>query len=173
MYACASWTGYTIVNPTVQSTKSAGPLAAAWAVLHFIGDDGYLEIARQVLDATRRITAGIRAIPGLALHGEPDMNLVAFTTTDDTSVFHIVDEMKTRGWYVQPQLRFGSSKENIHLSINPASVRWVDALLADLRACTEIARSLPAAGAGIAHDGGRRASSRGRIVQIASSARLR
>src|SRR5215470_11959403 len=31
MYACANWTGYTIVNPTVQSTKSAGPLAAAWA----------------------------------------------------------------------------------------------------------------------------------------------
>jgi glutamate/tyrosine decarboxylase-like PLP-dependent enzyme len=141
MYACANWSGYTIINPTVQSTKSAGPVAAAWAVLHFIGDDGYLEIARQVLDATRRIAAGIRAVPGLALLAEPDMNLVAFTTTDDTNVFTIVDEMKARGWYVQPQLRFGQSKENIHLSINPASVRWVDAMLADLRACTEIART--------------------------------
>jgi sphinganine-1-phosphate aldolase len=149
MYACANWTGYTIVNPTVQSTKSAGPLAAAWAVLHFIGDDGYLEIARQVLDATRRIAAGIRAIPGLALHGEPDMNLVAFTTTDETSVFHIVDEMKARGWYVQPQLGHGDSKENIHLSINPASVRWVDALLDDLRACVEIARGLPTEGGAV------------------------
>jgi glutamate/tyrosine decarboxylase-like PLP-dependent enzyme len=149
MYACANWTGYTIVNPTVQSTKSAGPVAAAWAVLHFIGDDGYLEIARQVLDATRRIAAGIRAIPGLCLLGEPDMNLVAFTTDDDTSVFHLVDEMKTRGWYVQPQLGFGPSKENVHLSINPASVRWVDALLDDLRACVAVARGLPAEGAAI------------------------
>jgi glutamate/tyrosine decarboxylase-like PLP-dependent enzyme len=149
MYACANWTGYTIINPTVQSTKSAGPVAAAWAVLHFIGDDGYLEIARQVLDATRRVAAGIRAIPGLALLGEPEMNLLAFTTTDETSVFRIVDEMKVRGWYVQPQLRFGDSKENVHLSINPASVRWVDALLADLRACTEIARAQPAQGAAI------------------------
>ena len=144
MYACANWTGYTIINPTVQSTKSAGPVAAAWAVLHFIGDDGYLEIARQVLDATRRIAAGIRAIPGLRLLGEPDMNLVAFTTTDATSVFHVIDEMKLRGWYVQPQLGFGDSKENIHLSINPASVRWVEAMLDDLRACVVIARDLPA-----------------------------
>ena len=40
-----------------------------------------------------------------------------------------------RGWYIQPQLGYGDSKENIHLSINPASVRWVDALLADLDAC--------------------------------------
>ena len=43
IYTCAQWTGYTIINPTVQSTKSAGPLAAAWAVLNFLGDDGYLE----------------------------------------------------------------------------------------------------------------------------------
>ena len=33
IYTCAQWTGYTVINPTVQSTKSAGPLAAAWAVL--------------------------------------------------------------------------------------------------------------------------------------------
>jgi sphinganine-1-phosphate aldolase len=149
IYACANWTGYTIVNPTVQSTKSAGPVAAAWAVLHFIGDDGYLEIARQVLDATRRIAAGIRDVPGLRVLGEPDMSLVAFTTSDQTSVFHVVDEMKARGWYVQPQLGFESSKENIHLSINPASVRWVDALLADLRACVAIARTRPSEGAAL------------------------
>ena len=70
------------------------------------------------------------------------MNLVAFTS-DTVSVFHVIDEMKQRGWYIQPQLGFGDSKENIHLSINPASVRWVDALLADLDACIEIAKGLP------------------------------
>ena len=46
LYACASWTGYTVINTAVQSSKTGGPLAAAWAVLNFIGDDGYLEIAR-------------------------------------------------------------------------------------------------------------------------------
>ncbi len=51
--------------------------------------------------------------------------------------------MKERGWYVQPQLAYGSSPENIHLSINPESVRWADAMLADLRECTEKAKTLP------------------------------
>lgn len=143
IYACANWTGYTIINPTVQSTKSAGPLAAAWAVLNFIGDDGYLEIARQVLDATRRIAAGIEGIDGLRLLGQPEMNLVAFTS-DVASVFHIIDEMKDLGWYIQPQLGLHGSKENIHLSINPASVKWVDALLKDLKTCVDKARSMPA-----------------------------
>ena len=141
IYTCAQWTGYTIVNPTVQSSKSGGPLAACWAVLHFIGDEGYLEIARQVLDATRRIAEGIERIPDLRLLGRPEMNLVAFTS-DTVNVFHIIDEMKVCGWYIQPQLGFHGSKENIHLSVNPASVKWVDDLLVDLAACVEKARAM-------------------------------
>ena len=141
IYTCAQWTGYTVVNPTIQSSKSAGPLAAAWALLHFIGDDGYLEIARQVLDAARRIADAIDEMEDLRLLGRPEMNLVAFTS-DTVSVFHIIDEMKARAWYVQPQLDFRGSKENIHLSINPASVKWVDALLADLRVCVERAKTM-------------------------------
>jgi hypothetical protein len=118
-----------------------GPLAAAWAVLHFIGDEGYLEIARQVLDATQRIADAVDGMEDLRLLGRPEMNLVAFTS-DTVSVFHIIDEMKERSWYVQPQLNFHGSKENIHLSVNPASVKWVDALLADLRVCVEKAKTM-------------------------------
>jgi hypothetical protein len=145
MYACSNWTGYTVVNPTVQSTKSAGPVAAAWAVLHFIGEEGYLARARSMLESTRRIVAAIDAHPDLRLLGRPDMNLLCFTS-DTVNVFHVIDEMKARGWYVQPQLGFGDSKENIHLSINPASARWVDAMLADLRESVEKAKQLPAGG---------------------------
>jgi hypothetical protein len=70
------------------------------------------------------------------------MNLVAFTS-DSVSVFHLIDEMKQRGWYIQPQLGFRGSKENIHLSINPASAKWVDEFIADLRECAEKARAIP------------------------------
>ena len=142
LYACADWSGYTIINSTIQSTKSVGPLAAAWAVLHFFGDDGYLAIARQVLDATHRLVAGIRSIPGLRILGEPDMNLIA-CAADDVDVFHLADAMRARGWYVQPQLSRGSSPANVHLSVNPASVRWVDALLDDLRATSGQLRAAP------------------------------
>jgi glutamate/tyrosine decarboxylase-like PLP-dependent enzyme len=141
MYACSNWTGYTVINPTVQSTKSVGPLAATWAVLNHFGDDGYLELARKVLEATRRIADAIGGIPGLRLLGRPEMNLLAFTS-DEVSVFHVIDEMKQRGWYVQPQLGYGPSRENVHLSIMPSNVRWVDAMLADLRESVEKARQL-------------------------------
>jgi hypothetical protein len=70
------------------------------------------------------------------------MNMLSFTS-DEVSIFHVADEMKERGWYVQPQLAYGSSPENLHLSINPNSERWADDLIVDLEECVEKARLLP------------------------------
>ncbi|MBT9560687.1 MAG: aspartate aminotransferase family protein [Myxococcales bacterium] len=143
LYACSTWAGYTIVNNTVQSTRSAGPMAAAWATLRYLGSEGYLELARRMMDATARVRAGLLAIPGLAIMGDPDMNMLAFTTTDGTSVFHIADEMKERGWTVQPQLSYGPHRANIHLSVNATAPELVDPMLAALAESTVAARTLP------------------------------
>lgn len=142
LYACANWAGYTVVNSTIQSSKSGGPVAAAWAALRFLGDDGYLELCRRMLDGTRRIADGVRRHPDLRLMAEPESNLVAFTS-DTVSVFHIADEMKVRGWYIQPQLGFAGAPANIHLSVGPNNAAQVDALLADLAEAVEAARALP------------------------------
>ncbi len=140
IFACSDWTGYTMINNTIQSSKSGGPLAAAWAVLQFIGDDGYMKYAKGLLDARDRTVAGVNAIPGLRVMGDPEMSLVAFTS-DELSVFAIVDEMKERGFHVQAQLAYGPSKENIHLSISPSNVVWTDALLTELRAAVDAVRA--------------------------------
>jgi sphinganine-1-phosphate aldolase len=132
IYACADWTGYTMINNTVQSSKSGGPMAAAWAVLQFVGDEGYLAYARGLLEAKDKTVAGVKKIEGLRVMSDPEASLVAFTS-DELSVFAIADEMRARGFHVQAQLKLGPSKENIHVSINPANVKWTDDLLAALR----------------------------------------
>lgn len=140
IYACADWTGYTMINNTIQSSKSGGPMAAAWAVLQFVGDEGYLAYAKGLLEAKNKIVAGVNAIPGLRVMGNPEMSLVAFTS-DEVSVFAITDEMKKRGFHVQAQLKHGVSKENIHVSINPSNVKHTDEMLAALRECVDVVRN--------------------------------
>jgi len=142
IYACSEWAGYTIVNATVQSSKSGGPLAGAWATMMCMGEEGYLRITSEMRDATKRYAAGIDAIPGLRVVVPPDMTLVAFTS-DDLPIFHIPDLMKKRGWYVQAQLGYGAYRENVHLSVTHANVPHVDAFLKDLREAVEEARTLP------------------------------
>jgi glutamate/tyrosine decarboxylase-like PLP-dependent enzyme len=142
IFACAEWSGYSVVNPTVQSTKSGGPLAGAWAVLQYVGDAEYLKMAEPLLQAQQSLMDGINGIPELRVLGNPDMPLIAFTS-ESVSVFHVADEMKERGWYVQPQLEFAGSPASIHLTVAPANVQWVEALLEDLSASVAAARELP------------------------------
>lgn len=140
-YACADWTGYTMINATVQSTKSGGPLAAAWATLHAVGADGYRALAQQTLSAKDRLLAGIGSVPGLRVLGEPEMALVALAASDGVDVFTVCDEMAVRGWYVQAQLGYRGLPASIHLTLTASSEQHVDALLADLRECVDTART--------------------------------
>lgn len=139
-YACARWTGYSVLNPTVQSTKSGGPLAAAWAALHAVGDAGYMQLAGTLLAARRRLVAGIGQIDGLRVLGEPDASLLAFTS-NGVDPFVLADEMVLRGWYVQPQLAFGPSPANLHLTLTPASAGLAGAFLSDLAIALDAARA--------------------------------
>lgn len=147
IFACAGWTGYAVVNTAIQSSKSGGPMAAAWAELQLLGDDGYLEIAEKTLTATRKVIAGLGAIPELDIMSKPEFCLVAFTS-EEINIFHLLDEMRALGWYLQPQLASGGSRENVHLSITAAGLPRVDDMLEALRQCVARVKTMGAGGAG-------------------------
>lgn len=142
LYATASWPGYTVINTTLQSTKSGGPLAGAWAVVQQLGDEGYLELGRQVLAATDQLAAGISAIDGLRLLAQPDSTLITVATDTTLDVFTLIDEVNARGWHIQPQLSYGVSPANAHLSLSAATLPHVREFLAALAEAVDAARLL-------------------------------
>ncbi len=139
IFACTDTTAYTLINPTVLSSKSGGPLAGAWAILNYLGEGGYAQIVRAVQAATERLVAGVNAIEGLRVLGQPDMCMFSFAS-DTINVYQLADEMKKRGWYLQGQFSTPLSPRNLHVSVNYGTVDKVEALLADLRACVEITK---------------------------------
>jgi glutamate/tyrosine decarboxylase-like PLP-dependent enzyme len=56
-FGCAGWPGYTMVNPTIASTRSGGPIAAAYATVRHVGDDDYLRLAASTLEAVRELAS--------------------------------------------------------------------------------------------------------------------
>lgn len=142
MFSFAKWLGYTIINPTVQSTKSGGPLAAAWAVLNYVGDDGYLNFAHKKLDAVKKIKQAITQIPELYLMAEPEMTLISFSSKK-VNIFHIIDEMNLKGWYITPSLSFDQIPANIHLSVTLPNVEHTHEFIEDLKESVKTAKSLP------------------------------
>ena len=142
LFAFADWLGYTMINPTIQSTKTGGPLAAAWAVLNYVGEEKYLGFAQKQIDIVREIKEGIEQIPELYMMAEPEMTLISFSSKE-VSVFHIIDEMNLKGWYIQPSLSFDGIPASIHLSVTLANAGHSEAFIKDLKESVEKAKNLP------------------------------
>ncbi|HST67599.1 MAG TPA: aminotransferase class V-fold PLP-dependent enzyme, partial [Mycobacteriales bacterium] len=146
-FAYAGWPGYPVINPTAQSAKTAGPLAAAWAVLRHVGTDGYRDLALAARDALLRLAAGVSAVDGLRVLGVPDSTLLA-VAGDGVDVFVVADELRARGFYAQVQLSLGAVPPTLHFSAHGVSPSTVDALLTALADAVAAARaSGPAAAA--------------------------
>jgi hypothetical protein len=92
--------------------------------------------------ATERLIAGIRAIDGLFVLGQPAMSMFSFAS-NDINVFHLADALRRRGWFLQPQFSTPLSPRNLHVSVTYGVAHNVEALLADLAACVDEVRQAP------------------------------
>jgi sphinganine-1-phosphate aldolase len=91
------WPNGRFTTATLSGTRAGGAVAAAWAVLHHLGRDGYREITRQVLEMTRRYVAGIEAIDGLRMWARPDLSIINFGSAE-VDIFAVADRLAQRGW---------------------------------------------------------------------------
>ncbi len=144
IYACSGWTGYTIINATIQSTKSGGPMAGTWAVMNYLGMAGYKKIAQGLKDATDAYIAGVQKIDGLKILGDPDICLVAVgADSEDVDIFKLCDAMHKRGWHLGPQPAIDNIPPSFHITMLPPNTPIIEQLLSDLAECVEEVRGQP------------------------------
>jgi glutamate/tyrosine decarboxylase-like PLP-dependent enzyme len=125
-----NWLGGFYGSSGVLGTKSGSSMAAAWAVLTFLGDDGYLRVTAAARRACEELAAGIRSIPELRLWAEPEVTLLAFGATEGLDVFAVADALWRRGWYVDRQ----GPPPSLHCTVNAVHDGLIPTFLDDLRA---------------------------------------
>ncbi|MBM3651200.1 MAG: aspartate aminotransferase family protein [Alphaproteobacteria bacterium] len=141
------WERGPYVSYTMQGTRPGGAVASAWAVLHHLGDEGYMRCARLIMDNKAKLLAGIGRIPGLAVLEPSELSIFVTRSSDlALDVGAVSDAMGTRGWLIGRQ----AEPPGIHMHLNPSHHRMVDDYLADLAWAVGEAR---AKGAKSAHAG--------------------
>jgi glutamate/tyrosine decarboxylase-like PLP-dependent enzyme len=141
-----NWLGGMYGSSGILGTKSGGPIASSWAVMHHLGDDGYARLTASARKSTLAITTHIEARPELVLRAHPDTTLVSFGTSESSGldVFAIADKLNSYGWYVDRQ----SPPASIHLTVNAIHEHLVTEFLQDLdRAIDEAGDNVGTAGA--------------------------
>jgi len=121
------WLGGFYASPGMQGSRPGLPMATAWAVMHRLGIDGYKRLTRTTIDATRRIVAGVRAIPELVVLGQPDAHVFAISSAQ-LDVFALGDALHRRRWHLDRQ----KPPDSLHATVSAGNALVIDEFLRDL-----------------------------------------
>jgi len=144
-FVSAEWTGGIYASPSMPGSRPGGLIAAAWAAMITMGEQGYVECAKQIMSASKRIESGVADIRGLKVCGKPDMSVIAFAIDHASpvgqklNIYKISDAMKKRDW----NLNTLQSPPSIHICCTfmhrDAATKFLD----DLRSAVQEVHDFP------------------------------
>jgi sphinganine-1-phosphate aldolase len=130
-----NWLGGLYGSSGVLGTKGGGSMAAAWAVMHHLGNDGYMRVTAAARAACLQLAAAVAEIPELIIRAAPQATLLAFGAADEEGldVFAVADALWRRGWYVDRQ----GPPPSLHCTVSVVHDGKIDAFVTDLRASVD------------------------------------
>ena len=132
-FTTSDWLGGLYGSPAILGTRGGGSLAAAWAVMNHLGEDGYLSLTKRAYETRLTIQSGVAGIHGLAVRGEPEATLLAFgadlavSADERVDIYAVGDSLwKGGGWYVDRQ----TPPDSLHCTVNASHEAQADRFVA-------------------------------------------
>ena len=113
-------------SPAIMGARPAAPIANAWAVMRYLGIDGYTQIMRDLMSTVDKVRAGLVALPGVEIVGDPIGPVLALQSST-IDLYAVADVMDERGW----NLNRNVEPRGLHMVLSPAHTTVADELLAD------------------------------------------
>jgi glutamate/tyrosine decarboxylase-like PLP-dependent enzyme len=128
LFVYSDWPGGFYGSFSMAGARPAAPIAAAWAIMRYLGEDGYLKLAGDLLATTTKIRSAIESTEGLRVIGDPVMSVFAFTA-EELDIGAIGDVMDDRGWNLDRQ----TPPDALHMMLSPKHGSVADRFIEDLR----------------------------------------
>jgi glutamate/tyrosine decarboxylase-like PLP-dependent enzyme len=136
-YEFEDWPRGKYSTQSLVGTRAGGAIAAAWAVMNYLGEDGYMRVTKRVLATRQAIEAGVRKL-GFEVWGKPQLSILTYGSKRE-DIYAVADRMTEKGWFVGRL----AEPRGIHLMLNLTHEPIVDQYLADLAKAREEAARAP------------------------------
>jgi sphinganine-1-phosphate aldolase len=135
------WKGGGIyASPSFPGTRPGGPIAAAWATMKKLGEDGYLELTKKLIETRDYLIKEVEKIPDLELLALPDSTLLAFGSKDKSiGIYAVADQLQKKGWYMDRQ----QTPESIHMTLSPLHAEYIEEFVSDLKVAVQTVKDHP------------------------------
>jgi sphinganine-1-phosphate aldolase len=140
-FVSTDFPGGIYASPTIAGTRPGGAIAAAWASLMSLGEEGFLDHTRRALEATKKIADGVTAIPELEVVTRPDATIVAWRAKPSSGLdtYVIADQLSDRDWLVDRQ----HHPACVHCTVTSNHLPVADDYVRDLRESVAFVKAHP------------------------------
>ncbi|XP_067876512.1 sphingosine-1-phosphate lyase 1 [Heterodontus francisci] len=111
-FVAPDWQGGIYASPSIAGSRPGGIIAACWATMMYIGEDGYVKATKKIIETARHIEAQLRKIKEIFIFGKPEVSVVAIGS-ETFDIFRLSNAMTSKGWNLNT-LQFPSS---IHICV--------------------------------------------------------
>ncbi|KAF6725658.1 Sphingosine-1-phosphate lyase 1 [Oryzias melastigma] len=106
-FVAPDWQGGIYASPSIAGSRPGGIIAACWATMMHMGENGYVDATKKIISTARKIKTGIRKIKGVFVFGDPEVSVVAIGS-DQFDIFRLSNALTSKGWNLNT-LQFPSS----------------------------------------------------------------
>lgn len=138
IFSYTEWPGGIYASQTMTGSRPGGTVAATWAAMKHMGQEGYLKMAKVTMETTKRLIEGINKIPGLKVLGKPDMTVFTFGS-DEVNIYQVADKLQEQGWMLDRLQR----PKCLHCIVGPNQASIVEEFLKDLEIAVDWVRKNP------------------------------
>lgn len=130
-----NWPGGRMITPTLAGTRPGGAISSAWAVMNYLGVEGYKAKQKMVTDAREAIEKGVKLL-GFKILGDPKLGIISFSHPE-LETFSLFKQMYNRGWITS----LTTEPQALHLMLSPFHVQVTHTYLSDLEDAMKQVRS--------------------------------
>ncbi|XP_074648039.1 sphingosine-1-phosphate lyase 1-like [Tubulanus polymorphus] len=132
-FVAPDWLGGIYATATFAGSRSGQVIAATWATLMYIGEEGYVTQTKKIITTTRYMIEKLRLINGIYVIGEPEVSVIGVASLD-FNIYRLYDALTAKGWHLNA-LQFPSS---FHLCVTKLHTHSgvADSFVADVEECT-------------------------------------
>ena len=137
-FSCSDWPGGLYLTTNTSGSRPGVLSAGAWAVMMSIGKQGYIDCAKEIMEATNYIKENSK-FPDLEIIGTPVLNIVAFTSKT-LNPHAIGAALKSIGKWSLNHLQ---NPDAFHLCVTYANAGEASQFVSDLKKAVDLIRDNP------------------------------
>lgn len=132
-FVSPNWQGGIYATPSMAGSRPGGLLAATWATMMYMGEDGYVNATKKIVSTARKVQEGLKKIPGIYILGAPKLSVIAIGSKD-FDIYCLSGALTDRGWNLN-SLQYPESF-HICLTLLHTKKGVAERFIKDVRECT-------------------------------------